>query len=225
VETAVPTTTDVPGERPWPTQPIPYTSRGVPQTPFCATYPIVSDPELAKRVRPMFHPYMAYEYVITAPGNQGGANWGPPSFSPRTGLVYATGKSEAHSLKPRPVGDTLSDKPGPHNLRHPDVDSRGERGMAAHMNVGAYDPLTGNLVWHVELPGWTNSGSLATAGDLVLQGLGDAGLYALDARTGRTLFTYDDANGIRASPITYRVNGKQYVAVVATTRIVVLALP
>jgi alcohol dehydrogenase (cytochrome c) len=97
--------------------------------------------------------------------------------------------------------------------------------MAAHMNVGAYDPLTGNLVWHVELPGWTNSGSLATAGDLVLQGLGDAGLYALDARTGRTLFTYDDANGIRASPITYRVNGKQYVAVVATTRIVVLALP
>ena len=50
VETAMPTQTDVPGEEVWPTQPIPYTSSGLPLMPFCSTYPIVKDPELAKRV-------------------------------------------------------------------------------------------------------------------------------------------------------------------------------
>ena len=50
-----PTTTDMPGEAVWPTQPIPYTARNVPQTPFCATYPPnVKDPELAKRRRRAF---------------------------------------------------------------------------------------------------------------------------------------------------------------------------
>jgi glucose dehydrogenase len=69
VETPVVTKTDVPNEEVWPTQPIPYTSRGIPQQPFCATYPKVNDPELAKLVRPSFHPYLANEFVITSPGN------------------------------------------------------------------------------------------------------------------------------------------------------------
>ena len=56
VEMPVPTTTDNPGEQVWPTQPFPYTASGVPAQPFCSTYPIVEDPELAARVRPMFHP-------------------------------------------------------------------------------------------------------------------------------------------------------------------------
>jgi quinoprotein glucose dehydrogenase len=222
VETAVPTTTDVPGEQVWPTQPIPYTSRGVPQTPFCAIYPIVRDPELAKRVRPTFHPYLASEFIITAPAHIGGANWGSPSFSPRTGLLYATGKSDAHSLKPKPVGDSLSDKPGPHNLRHLDVSARGPTGVTPTMNVGAYEPLSGTLVWHTELPGSTNSGSLVTAGDLVFQGVGSEGFYALDARTGAVLFKSADA--VRASPLTYMVNGRQFVAVVATSSVLAFTL-
>jgi quinoprotein glucose dehydrogenase len=223
VETAVPTTTDVPGEQVWPTQPIPYTARGVPQTPFCATYPIVSDPELAKRVRPTFHPYLVSEFVITAPAHIGGANWGSPSFSPRTGLIYATGKSDAHSLKPKPVGNTLSDKPGPHNLQHLDVSARGPTGVKPNMNVGAYEPVSGDLVWHTELPGSTNSGSLATAGDLVFQGVGSEGFYALDARTGDVLFRSPDV--VRASPLSYMANGQQFVAVVATNKVLAFALP
>jgi quinoprotein glucose dehydrogenase len=222
VETPVPTSTDVPGEQVWPTQPIPYTSKGLPQTPFCATYPIVTDPELAKRVRPIFYPYLVNQFVITAPGNQGGANWGPPSFSPRTGLLYATGKSEAHSLKPKPVGNTLADKPGPQNLAHPDVSARGPTGMTVKMNVGAYEPVTGNLVWHRELPGSTNSGNLATAGDLVFQGVGAEGFYALDARTGAVLFRSQEP--VRASPLAYMGGREQFVAVVAMNKIVAFAL-
>jgi glucose dehydrogenase len=166
---------------------------------------------------------LANEFVITAPGNQGGSNWGPPSFSPRTGLLYATGKSEAHSLKPNPVGNTLADKPGPQNLRHPDVSARGPTGMAVKMNVGAYEPVSGKLVWHTELPGSANSGSLATAGDLIFQGVGAEGFYALDARTGVVLFQSQEP--ARASPLTYMASGQQFVAVVATGKVVAFALP
>jgi hypothetical protein len=64
VETLVPTRTDVPGEEIWPTQPFPYTAKGVPMLPFCATYPIVADPELAKRVRPIYTPYSGDVYRL-----------------------------------------------------------------------------------------------------------------------------------------------------------------
>ena len=67
---------------------------------------MVKDPELAKRVRPSYHPYQVNEFVITAPGNTGGSNYGSPSFSPRTGLFYATGKNDAWSIKVKPVGDS-----------------------------------------------------------------------------------------------------------------------
>jgi glucose dehydrogenase len=164
-------------------------------------------------VRPTFHPYLVSEFVITAPAHIGGANWGSPSFSPRTGLIYATGKSDAHSLKPKPVGNTLSDKPGPHNLQHLDVSARGPTGVKPNMNVGAYEPVSGDLV----------CGSLATAGDLVFQGVGSEGFYALDARTGDVLFRSPDV--VRASPLSYTANGQQFVAVVATNKVLAFALP
>jgi len=90
VETAVRTTTDVPGEQVWPTQPYPYSAKGVPMTPFCATFPIVQDPEKAKRARPMFWPYSTSEFFIVS---HGGSSWGSTSFSPRTKLLYVTGKN------------------------------------------------------------------------------------------------------------------------------------
>ena len=226
VETAVPMTTDVPGEEVWPTQPIPYTSRGVPQQPFCMTYPIVSDPELAGRVRPTFFPYQMNEYVITAPGNTGGANWGSPSFSPGTGLLYATGKNDPHSLRVNPVGDTMADDPGPHNLQHPDVmGPRGPKGMTPSMGVGAYEPGTGNLVWYAELPGLTSAGSLVTAGDLVFQGVRTGDFYALDARTGKQAFRYTNDEGLGSSPLTYQVNGRQYVAITSSNAVLAFGLP
>jgi quinoprotein glucose dehydrogenase len=83
VETPVPTSTDVPGEEVWPTQPFPYTSKGVPMQPFCAIYPIVADPELAKRVRPLYTPYSIKEMLIVS---HGGSSFGAMSFSPKTGL-------------------------------------------------------------------------------------------------------------------------------------------
>ena len=58
-----------------------------------------------------------------------------------------------------------------------------------------------------------------TAGDLVFQGSDTGDFYAFDARTGEQRFKYTAPRSIRASPITYRVNGSQYVATVATNTI------
>ena len=66
---------------------------------------------------------------------------------------------------------------------------------------------------------------MVTAGDLVFQGVEDGGFYALDARTGDELFEYEAPRPIRSSPMTYQVNGKQYVTVVATNTVITLALP
>ena len=86
VETAVPTQSDVPGEEVYPTQPIPYTARYVPQSPFCATFPpYIEDPDLAARSRPIFTPPSSQEPLLIAPGAVGGPNRGSSSFSPANG--------------------------------------------------------------------------------------------------------------------------------------------
>ncbi len=224
VETAVPTVTDVPGEEVWPTQPIPYTAAGIPQQPFCATYPLVDDPELAPRVRQSFHPHSVNEFFIVAPGLMGGANFGSPSFSPRTGLLYATGKNDAWSIRIRPVGDTL--EPGPGNLGHfAGFSAEGETGVTRRTTLAAYEPASGRRAWYIEIDGMTNSGNLATAGDLVFQGAGTGHFYAFDAATGEQLFQYQADTGIRSSPTTFEAGGAQYVTVIAANTVLTFGLP
>ena len=223
VETPVVTKTDVPGEQPWPTQPIPYTARNVPQTPFCFTHPPVTDPELARRVRPMFHPYLVNELVITSPGNTGGSNYGGVSFSPRTGLLYVYGKNDAFSIRIHPQGD--SEKPGPGNLAFFNgIAERGAIGFTPTGSLSAYNPVTGQQVWMTDAPAITSAGNVVTAGDVVFQGFG-MNLYGFDARNGKELFRSTLNSTIGASPITYRVNGTQYVAVVGAATVYAWALP
>ncbi len=224
VETAVRTTTDVPGEQVWPTQPYPYTAKGVPMTPFCATFPIVPDPEKAKRARPMYYPYSLNELFIVS---HGGSSFGSMSFSPRTNLLYVTGKNAALSFTVKVVGDSLREGQGDGHsatIAKRDLDY----GVPATETVTAYDPVSGELVWQHEHPSNTNIGSagnLGTAGDVVFQGSDTGEFCALDARSGRELFKVTMPRGINASPITYSAKGKQYVAVIATNTIQVFGLP
>ena len=215
VETAVRTESDVPGEQVWPTQPYPYTSKGVPMTPFCATFPIVQDPAKARRARPLFWPPSMTEFPIMA---DGGSNYGSPAFSPRTNLLYVTGKNTASSFAVKVAGDTLRPSPTPVGNFATGVRRDPESGMPRTQTISAYNPMTGELVWQHEHPATTNAGNLVTAGDLLFQGV-DTGFFALDARTGRELFTTTVRRSIRASPLTYRANGRQYVAFVASNTI------
>lgn len=226
VETIVPTLTDVPGEEVWPTQPIPYNARGIPMDPLCATFIEFSDPELAARSRQLYTPYSLTEAFIIP---HGGASFGSAAFSPRTELIYVTGKNGAITLFVEPVGDTL--RPGPDSRGHEASFSELDRiseNYTPTLTVSAYSPASGEQIWQRELPAISSigaSGNMVTAGDLVFQGIEDGGFYALDAENGETLFRYEAPRIIRASPLTYSANGKQYVTVVATNTVITLALP
>ena len=224
VETLVPTETNVPGEVVYPTQPIPHNARGVPLMPFCATYLDLDDSELQAQARQMYTPYSTDEHYIVA---HGGSSFGSPSFSPRTGLLYVTGKNAGVSLLVKPLGDSLKLGEGGGHAKNFTEISR----IPAYpptTTLTAYEPASGEDVWQQVLPAITfgaSSGSLTTAGNLVFQGTEDGGFYAFHAETGEQVFHHDAGRTIRSSPLTYEVNDTQYVAVIASNTILAFALP
>jgi glucose dehydrogenase len=223
VETAVPTKTDVPGEEPWPTQPFPYTSTGVPMQPFCATFPIISDPEIGKRARQFYTPYSTRELYIVS---HGGSSFGSPSFSPRTGLYYVTGKNGAVSFTVKIMGSNLPQ--GTSGSAGTTAKRDYNMGVIPSQTVTAYNPVTAEVVWQDVHPTKTpifTSGNLATGGDLVFQGSDTGDFYALDARTGKQVFKYTATGLVRANPLTYRTAGRQYVTVVAANTVLTFGLP
>ena len=77
----------------------------------------------------------------------------------------------------------------------------------------AWDPKTQRAVWHVDTKGISNGGTLATAGNLVFQGLADGYLHAYAANTGEDLWSFFAGVAITGVPITYSVDGKQYITI------------
>ena len=76
----------------------------------------------------------------------------------------------------------------------------------------AWDPVNQKAVWTVEHPYFWNAGVLSTAGGLVFQGAAEGKFYAYDAANGKQLWSYETVNGVIAAPMTYELNGEQYVA-------------
>ena len=186
-ELPVPTETSKPGERPWPTQPIPHTAAGKPMAPVSPVSPVDIPPEHAatRTLVPMFTPPGPNQ--IGAPGTGGGANYGPISYSPRTGLLYVNA------------------------IDQPTDSKRPARGY-----FSAFDPTTGELAWQRTFEGFGQAGSVVTAGDLVFVGTGSnvAGYFmAYHARTGELLWKFNTGAGVFSSPSIYMVNGEQFVTV------------
>ena len=226
VETPVETRSNVPGEAAYPTQPIPYNARGVQMTPFCATYLRFDDPELQAQARPMYWPYSTDEHFLVA---HGGSSFGAPSFNRRTGLLYVTGKNAGVSLLVKPVADSLVLGQGGGHVPGFDIDELNRvPEFPRTTTLTAYEPASGEEVWQQILPSVTfgaSSGSVTTAGGLVFQGTEDGGFYGFHAETGEQLFHSMADSAIQSSPMTYEVNGTQYVSVISTGSILTFALP
>ena len=77
----------------------------------------------------------------------------------------------------------------------------------------AWDPITQQQAWSFEHGGPWNGGVLSTSGGLVFQGAADAHLAAYDASSGERLWKYFTQTGVVAAPITYKIDGEQYIAV------------
>ncbi|HMC66850.1 MAG TPA: PQQ-binding-like beta-propeller repeat protein, partial [Gemmataceae bacterium] len=186
-ETPVPTETARDGEQPWPTQPIPYSVAGRPMAPVTPTFPtdIPAERLATAKPVPMFTPPGPNQ--IHAPGTEGGANYGPISYSPRTGYLYVNA------------------------IDHPTNSGRPPKGV-----LSAYDPGNGEMVWQKSYDGYGQAGSLVTAGDVVFAGSGSntAGYFmAFHAKTGELLWKFNTGAGVFGSPSVYAANGEEFVAV------------
>ena len=77
--------------------------------------------------------------------------------------------------------------------------------------LSAWDPINQKEVWRADLVGTKNGGTMTTAGNLVVQGQATGELSIYKADNGEKIWSFDAQNGINAQPITYKVNGKQYI--------------
>ncbi len=175
--------------------------------------------------RPMLNPGRgpSQQGTKTFPGVQGGTNWYAPSYSPRTGLFYVTAWEDYHSTyftwnqeyeKGKWYAGGGVKAPVPPTRREPIMKRCTEDGYAA---VRALDPVTGKKIWDFPMGDMSESGLLTTASDILFSGNREGHFFALDAKTGKLLWTKYLGGQVIASPITYLVNGQQHIAIAAGT--------
>jgi quinohemoprotein ethanol dehydrogenase len=183
--------------------------------------PVTGRPDIAPQARYHLDPW------VGRPGGGGAHNWNPVAFSPQTRLIYIPAAELSTTYRPEKSYQTIEGAP---NLG---VDLFGTQhgalgagvaggtgpahaGRQAKTYLLAWDPVRQRAAWRA--PGG-GGGALATAGGLVLQGRSRDGLLgelaAFDADDGRELWHYPTPNEIIAGPITYSVDGEQYVAAAA----------
>ena len=159
--------------------------------------------------------------ALVLPAPYGGHNWHPMAYSPRTGLIYIPAQDIPFAYG---TDENFTFTPGLWNIgvnalyasfpeQPPEVQAQLMEMISGQ--IIAWDPIERREVWRVQhaLP-W-NGGMLATAGNLVFQGnsVGDFAAYRAD--TGEKLWSASAQTGIVASPVTYAVDGEQYISVLA----------
>jgi len=148
-----------------------------------------------------------------APGPPGGHTWHPNAFSPITGLIYIPTWENYGVNTPQKVAEgatppliSFSMGPAPAGLKP----------NSNNQDVGwlqAWDPVARKVVWETPKAARATSGALATAGNLVFMGNSNGKqLSAYNAKNGAQLWTYEVQTAIYASPITYELDGVQYIA-------------
>jgi alcohol dehydrogenase (cytochrome c) len=144
------------------------------------------------------------------PSAIGGTNWWPPTYDAQTGLFYVP---LAHMCMTVTQTDLIEVNGAPYlgedlklfnEPQHPDI---GE--------FLALDPATGKRRWSFSTATPWCGGAVSTAGGLVFSGTADQRMIAFDAASGRVAWSYPLSSGVAGVPVTYRVDGKQYVAVFA----------
>jgi quinohemoprotein ethanol dehydrogenase len=176
-------------------------------------------PSWAKEVdkktgRPVETPGARYKEALTLvkPGALGGHNWQPMSFNPETGLVYIPAQD---ALFVYSNDKQFKYRPGTWNTG---TDFSVLKTAPPFMPTGhllAWDPVAQKERWRVPYKSIWNGGTLTTAGNLVFEGTADGRFVAYSADTGAKLWEVSVGVGIIAAPITYEVDGAQYVSVMA----------
>ncbi|MDQ3014153.1 MAG: PQQ-binding-like beta-propeller repeat protein, partial [Acidobacteriota bacterium] len=130
------------------------------------------------------------------------------TYSPRTKLWYNIGWEACNTIKP----EKLEIKEG-QMLFGGGTDTKPPKDKPAYGHIDAYNPLTGERKWRYTTNGMNMASLLATGGDLIFSGDVFGNAFALDAKTGEKLWSFPTGAGMSGSPISYSVNGRQYVAI------------
>jgi quinohemoprotein ethanol dehydrogenase len=194
--------------------------------------------------RPFVNPQAHYgtDAITISPGPGGAHNWAPMSFNPRTGLVYIPstngsssnfaidtdfevkpGRSNLGVVRGAPPADGIGfAPPPPAKLPPPPAIGPAIPPGTQSSELVAWDPVTQKQRWKTEGGGSIGGGTVTTAGNLVIQVIPDGRLVAYSADKGEKLL--DIQTGLRGGmgpPITYQVDGKQYIALMGGQGIVV----
>jgi quinohemoprotein ethanol dehydrogenase len=190
--------------------------------------------------RPVINPasdYSTGKPVVVFPSGAGGHNFNPMSLSAKTGLVYIPALHSGMMVAPAPArpraraqsagGFQVGFITGPIDagavapvfrpLANPDY-LKTVPSLDVHASLKAWDPVARKVVWEHRYPSFNDHGGvLSTAGGLVVQGSIDGHLRFFDDATGKVLKEIDTGTSLVAAPMTYTVDGVQYIAVLAGT--------
>ncbi|AMY08539.1 Quinohemoprotein alcohol dehydrogenase ADH-IIG precursor [Luteitalea pratensis] len=173
-----------------------------------------------KTGRPIENPEARFKAGTTLihPNPDGGHNWHPMSYSPQTGLVYIPIQDGAIDFAHDPaytrlegfqnLGVLIGTLPDDPQVRK--AIRNGYRGALL-----AWDPIARKAAWRAERRGAYNGGTLAVAGGVVFQGTIDGHFLAMDAKTGKELWSFDNQAATLAGPVSYELDGEQYISVPA----------
>src|ERR1700678_370148 len=163
---------------------------------------ITEDGKLVGRKEPE-----AGKVVNTCPSATGAKSWNSMAYSPRTGYIYAPINEVCNDLTSTPTeaveGRFHAD--GGFSLKLPP-------NRTTYSHLDAWDPITRKRVWSMPYQYILLASVLATAGDLVFSGNPEGEFFALDARTGNKLWSYQTGAGNRGSAVSYSIGGRQYIA-------------
>jgi alcohol dehydrogenase (cytochrome c) len=174
--------------------------------------------------RPMIVPSVkpSKEGTLVYPGNQGGTNWYNPSFSPATGLFYIPAWENTSTTYLKGEEPPEFHDGGSFTGVFP---QGGDTTEDVFSSIVAMDPNTGERKWTHRLPApSTEAGILTTASNLLFSGDRDGDFYALDAVTGKTIWETSLGRSVSAGPMTWMVNGKQYVSIQAGSALFTFSL-
>ena len=161
--------------------------------------------------RPIRVPGMAptYEGIMVSPPIVGATNWYSPAFSEQTGLFYVTAFDGEQEFFKR-------DEEYEEGERFTGGGGRYTQPMDAfHSAIRAIDPSTAEIAWEFPIMPRSSAGISTTAGGLLLTGSADGYFFALDALTGKELWHISLGGRVHAAPMTFAVDGEQYITIAA----------
>ena len=158
--------------------------------------------------------------TLVCPDMVGATNWFSPSYNPSTHLLYFLARESCQMffLKPQEFAE---------GQEFYATGAKHAPGEHAQKILMAYNPATGKFVWQYPQVGAGQSwgGTMTTAGGLVFFGNDTEAFEAVDAASGKSLWHFSTGQSMHASPMTYAVEGKQYVAVASGSDLFTFALP